>query len=462
MPEAVNAYAGQSDFLEVLAKQASSQIETLERIKDALVTSRPTTLEDCVAWARLRFSALFRDRIEQLLFNFPPGHTLSNGSLFWSGTKREPAPVVFNAEDSLHLEFITTATRLRGSLYGLRIDPSVHTLAWFKHALSSVHVPKFNPASGVVIAATEKEAEELKTKATGGVGGGGGASGGDASWDVTARASALTATLPPQSSLAGFRCMVVDFEKDDDLHISFVTACSNLRARVYRIEEKNKHESKLIAGKIIPAIATTTAVVSGLISLELYKLVANRPMQDFRSSFLNLAVPTVAQGEPIGVKKSKLRLTADGAFSPPPEPGSTATSAATALADGTREWSYSVWDRVSIDTSMTLKELIDFVKSNFGLDVNMISYGSALVYAMFNPPAKKRERLPLELGALCEKVAAVNILPHVAFISVVVNAVNEDGESVDLPAFRYRLPRATASGGAQSAVSAVTPAAKSP
>jgi hypothetical protein len=89
-----------------------------------------------------------------------------------------------------------------------------------------------------------------------------------------------------------------DFEKDDDsnFHIDFLTAATNARAWNYNIKQSTRHEVKVTAGKIIPALATTTSAICGMIDIEFCKLVLGLQHSLGCSPFTNfnmdLAVPT--------------------------------------------------------------------------------------------------------------------------------------------------------------------------
>lgn len=64
------------------------------------------------------------------------------------------------------------------------------------------------------------------------------------------------------------------FDKDDDLAVEIVTAASNLRAACYGIPAQSLFAAKGMAGNIIHAIATTNAIISGLIVTEACKILA--------------------------------------------------------------------------------------------------------------------------------------------------------------------------------------------
>ncbi|XP_011402782.1 PREDICTED: SUMO-activating enzyme subunit 2-like [Amphimedon queenslandica] len=62
------------------------------------------------------------------------------------------------------------------------------------------------------------------------------------------------------------------WDKDDHNDLDFVVATANLRCHTFGIQLKSKFDIKSMAGNIIPAIATTNAVIAGLIVMEALKI----------------------------------------------------------------------------------------------------------------------------------------------------------------------------------------------
>ena len=82
----------------------------------------------------------------------------------------------------------------------------------------------------------------------------------------------------------------IDFEKDNDenYHINFILSFSNLRASNFNMEKIEFLNAKKIAGNIIPAIASTTAAVTGISCLQIYILLQTDNLRSFRNSDFNL------------------------------------------------------------------------------------------------------------------------------------------------------------------------------
>lgn len=238
----------------LLASANNATLESLQSIKKLLIDERPNDLFDCIKWARFRFEDLFTNQIKQLLFNFPADQVTPSGQPFWSGSKKMPSFVTFDVNQRLHVDFIVSSANLRAEIFGL--EPN-RDYTFVIESVRKVDVPDFEPKSNVKIPVNDAELEETNSEA-----------------DVDeAEIRQLADELMSLNKL-GLKARTLQFEKDNDgnLHMDFVVSASNLRAANYKIPPADKLKSKLIAGKIQPAIATSTSIVAGFASLELYKI----------------------------------------------------------------------------------------------------------------------------------------------------------------------------------------------
>jgi ubiquitin-activating enzyme E1 len=149
-----------------------------------------------------------------------------------------------------------------------------------------------------------------------------------------------------------------EFDKDNDknFHIDFITSCSNMRAWNYHIPIATRHKCKMIAGKIIPAVATTTAMITGIVEMELYKLILGLNVDKFCNSNINLAVSDFKLFQPCGPKGAKPGYDPeeDEDIIPVP-PG------------------FTCWDKVIIKGDLTIQEfLAAFTQKHYGCQLKSL------------------------------------------------------------------------------------------
>lgn len=399
--ENVNSYITNPTFLENLKKQsAGMRLEILQTIKGCLVDERPQNFTQCIMWARLKFEELFNNNIQQLLYNFPRDMITSTGTPFWSGPKRAPNPIKFNPDDQLHMDFVISGANLRAVNYGLKdvsTDPEI-----FKKALSNITIPEFKPKK-VKIQVTENEQQNQQQQPA------------ENEHDDETIAEKILAAVPPPSGLKEKDKMFpISFEKDDDtnFHMDFITATSNLRAANYTIPPADKHKSKGIAGKIIPAMVTTTALITGLVCIELYKLIQNKVLEKYKNGFVNLALPLFAFSEPLAPPKKMIRP----------------------------DFGWTLWDRFDVEGDITLDQFLNYFKEKHQLEVTMMSSGVSMLYSFFMGKDKLQERLPMKISALVENVSKQPLPQNKKYLVLEVCCQRiSDDEDVDTPYVRYKF-----------------------
>lgn len=217
----------------------------------------------------------------------------------------------------------------------------------------------------------------------------------------------------------------IEFEKDDDtnFHIDFIHAASNLRARNYKIHECDQQKTKMIAGKIIPAIATTTAMITGCVSAEIYKFVQGfDDIDSYKNGFINLALPLFVFSEPIPPNKTKSKD-----YDP------ILMGKVKAIPEG-----FTIYDKIVLDGPLTFQQFFDALKQQYGVTVTLVSSGKVALYNAYLPGNKHASRLPRLLEEVYREIADDPIPEGRNYLAVEVGG-EDDSEGCDftMPTVKY-------------------------
>uniref|UniRef100_A0A671UIE0 E1 ubiquitin-activating enzyme n=1 Tax=Sparus aurata TaxID=8175 RepID=A0A671UIE0_SPAAU len=325
-----------------------------------LLSRRPSQWEQCIALARVKFEKYFKRKALQLLHSFPLDTRLKDGSLFWQSPKRPPAPFDFDLNDSMHFTFIVSTARLFAGIYNIPYSEQDLSEEAVTRVLAGFKIPEYRPSEKVSFSIktdeTAKKPDLVKMPIS--------------SEEEREAISQLEEAIATDNVTAErLQMSPLQFEKDDDSngHMDFVTSASALRARMYSIEPADRLKTKRIAGKIIPAIATATAAVAGLVALEMIKVVGAYEFESFKNCFFNLAIPVVVLTEPAAVKRTLIR---DDIY-------------------------FTIWDCWTIfgHEDFTLSDFMNAVREKYGIEPTMVVHGVKMLYVPVMPGHSKRLKL---------------------------------------------------------------------
>lgn len=306
------------------------------------------------------FNDNYRQKISDLITKYPEEHITENGEKFWSGTRKFPHVINYDETNQICKDLSDSFQKI------------MKCIGFFSENAEYSNLVQNMPIliHDVNIATTSDEEKKIKEDELNSL-----------------NINEIKTKIIELITTSIWKFNEIEFEKDDDNngHIKFITACSNLRALNYSINTSTEFETKGIAGKIIPALATTTAIVSGLVAIELYKLINekdNYNIEDFKNTFLSLGISFMGSSEPVQCKSSKVG-----------------------------NLDVTLWTKLYYK-NMSVIELINILKSTYNVDVDNIMYNNTSLYTSYMNEKKKNEILNKNIKSLIEHNE--NITLHVS------------------------------------------------
>uniref|UniRef100_A0A6C0EK37 Ubiquitin-activating enzyme E1 C-terminal domain-containing protein n=1 Tax=viral metagenome TaxID=1070528 RepID=A0A6C0EK37_9ZZZZ len=377
---------GKANFKHYLSRIDNDNIknEKLVNMERLLIALKDELIYEYIVQV---FTDLFITPIEKLVIDNPKDKLNEDGTSFWTGIRRYPQPIKLS--NPILLEFIQH--------YGTLMHKCLNKPSF---VLKSDYSPKLLLGGG------EGEGKEGKDAV-----------------------SIPTSTLIEQ--VYAIELDIGDItpqplEKDDDSngHIQFIKTISNIRGCIYNMEPTDFINCKLVAGRITPALSTTTTLVTALSMMEILKYVYNKVYSgstyrelNYKDSFINTGINMYVQSEPN--KPIKIQ---DGIYS------SVYGSIIKTIPE-----SFTTWDSIKLSRKemgiVNIRDLLEFLKDKFTIDINMISCGDSILYSKYSDNTNSNiAEIYQKFGLNCSEL-----------IEISISSLNANGVPIVIPRVIYSL-----------------------
>ena len=309
------------DFNKIICniKNDSVQKEEFKKMKTCLkwLKKLPRNFEDCVKLAKEKYYKVFIYNIKKLLMVYPLDKKDKEGNLFWSLPKRPPKMINFDIKNNLCIDFIAAYSFLIANMFNIDIKFKNPKSEEFKNEIiilvDRIKIDEKKLTENINLNSINEKYQKLeqekdKKNITS-----------ENNYDTNPNETfddkefeSLKNELISYTQKIGVEkipnLIPIEFEKDNDMNgqIDLIYSMSGLRALNYSLVPYDWITCKIKAGKIIPALSTTTSCISALQTLELLKLIKGLDVKYFRNTFLNLAIPFMQSSEPGNVVNKKI------------------------------------------------------------------------------------------------------------------------------------------------------------
>ena len=332
-------------------RDPSEQIEILEKVFEYSKIAIEKNFDKCVEIGLKQYNINFNNKILDLIELYGKDSLNEEGNKYWTGDKRFPHPLPFNKDDKLSLLFVKKYSQILARSLSIQIIDDDDEI---KKIISKIKIEKYIPKP---VDKSKKSfnynkdkisKEERKIKRSKKL---------EKVNNYIKEINQYFDTIEKGMNLDLIK--IEEFDKDDETkgHVEFLYSFTNLRAENYDIEKCDISKVKMVAGKIVPAIASTTAAVVGIVALQLYIMKTTDDIKNLRNCYFDLARNVICF-ENLRMNK----FIKDGNDK---------------LEEGKKRYKlipekYSIWDYLIINQTLTIKQFLDYMKKEYNVEVTSI------------------------------------------------------------------------------------------